>query len=64
MPTKNSAEERVKEQVTKNTLLLREVHLLEKNYVYWKNANALLACITHLDSRCSSGAVEGILSRL
>ena len=34
MPTKNSAEERVEEQVTKNTLLLREVHLLEKKTTF------------------------------
>ena len=53
-PAANSAEEAVEEQqVTKTTLLQREVNQLEKNYFYWRNANALLACIAHLEKSIS-----------
>ena len=37
------------QQVTKNSLLQRQVNLLEKTYFCWRNANALLARITHME---------------
>ena len=52
-PAANSAEETVEEQVTKTTLLRREVNQLENTYFYWRNANALLACIAHLEKSIS-----------